>query len=672
MEAHLHSLIAWLAAHPVTALAVIFAAALLESLAVVGTVIPGSTIVFAGGVLVGLKALDPWLAFGVAIVGAIVGDASSYELGRHYRAEIRRIWPLRTHPELLVRGQAYFERNGGRSVFLGRFLGPVRAIVPVVAGMASMSPWHFFAMNALSAIGWSLAHMLPGVLFGASLQVAGAVSSRLALAVALLVAIVWLVAHLIRLTIRYGEHPALRLRNAIVRRARAGRGPVARAVLALTDPSRRESTTLLVSALILVAAAWMFLVIVHGAVIGDPLIDLDRPIYETLQAVRTRYGDLVMITLSELGGSYVMAPVVLVVSIWLAATRRVQTLKYWLAAVAFAAVAVLVLRYALGPLKLAAAYAGVDTQSLPSGDATISMTVFGFLASLLGRGKARWQKGAIAVPATLAILAIAFSRLYLGAYWFSDIVASLALGLAWVALLTIASTTHVREPPLRALPLALVVIATVAIAGSAGVARHRDVDLVRYARPTTMNSMTFDAWQAGSYSSIARVRGELRGEGQEPFSAQWATSRHDAIRVLLAGGWHVPMSWTVKSTLLWLVPSTPVAELPVLPKFHHGEPPALTMVRPIDHDTRAVLRLWQVAEVAGVPGAGAATYASSVPLYVVMATSENLDSVLHLVLYTRTAADYRAPLALLERTLAGEHVRVVTRDGRSAGVRLVW
>lgn len=664
MEAQLHTLIAWLSAHPVTALAVIFAAALLESLALIGAVIPGSTIVFIGGVLVGLKALDPWFAFGAAIFGAIAGDASSYELGRHYRGQIRRAWPLRTHPSLLARGEAYFARNGGRSVFLGRFIGPVRAIVPVIAGMASMRPWHFFSMNVLSAIGWALAHMLPGVLFGASLQVAGAVSSRLALVIALLVIVVWLVAYVIRLVARYGAPLAIWLRDAIVRRARAGRGPVARAVLALTDPARRESTTLLISALLLVGAAWLFLVIVHGAVIGDPMIELDRPIYQTLQSLRTRYGDLVMITVSEFGGAYVMAPVVLVVSIWLLATRRLRTLEYWLAAVGFAAVAVLVLRYSLGPLKLAAAYAGVDTQSLPSGDATISMTVFGYLASLLGRGKTGAQKGMIALPATLAVLAIAFSRLYLGAYWFSDIVASLALGLAWVALLTIASTTHIRERPPHTLPLGLAVIATVAVAGSIGVAQNLDVDLARDARPTTMNSMSFEAWQSGSYASIAASRSEIKGEGEEPFPVQWAAPRSEVIRALVASGWRMPPAWTTKSALLWLVPSTPIEGLPVLPKFHHGEPPALTLVRPIDRETRAVLRLWQVAEVAGMTG--------TVPLFVAMATTEHLDSVLHFVLYTRTARDYRTPLAFLEPALAGKHVRTVRREGIPARVRLVW
>ena len=140
MESHLQSLIAYFSAHPHIALGAVFAAALLEALAVIGTVIPGSSIVFAGGVLIGLGALDPWLTAALAVAGAILGDGISYSLGRHYHEQIRSVWPMKRYPRLFDRGQAYFEKNGGKSVFLGRFLGPVRAIVPVVAGMSNMPP----------------------------------------------------------------------------------------------------------------------------------------------------------------------------------------------------------------------------------------------------------------------------------------------------------------------------------------------------------------------------------------------------------------------------------------------------------------------------------------------------------------------------------------------------
>ena len=140
MESHLHlqSLIAYFSAHPEVALAAVFIASFLESVALIGTVVPGSTIAFVGGVLVGLKALDPWAAGAVAVAGAVLGDGMSYWLGHRYRDSIGSIWPIRNHPEIIIRGQAYFAAHGGKSVFFGRFFGPIRAVVPVIAGMTNM------------------------------------------------------------------------------------------------------------------------------------------------------------------------------------------------------------------------------------------------------------------------------------------------------------------------------------------------------------------------------------------------------------------------------------------------------------------------------------------------------------------------------------------------------
>ena len=138
LEAHLQSLIDFFAFHRELALAAVFIAALAESLALVGTVLPGSTVVFAGGMLIGLKAIDPWAVGVAAVTGAILGDGISYRLGRRYKDAICATWPIRNHPELMARGQAYFAAHGGKSVFLGRFFGPLRAIVPIIAGMSGM------------------------------------------------------------------------------------------------------------------------------------------------------------------------------------------------------------------------------------------------------------------------------------------------------------------------------------------------------------------------------------------------------------------------------------------------------------------------------------------------------------------------------------------------------
>ena len=125
-------------------------------------------------------------------MGAIAGDGMSFWLGGRYKERIVQMWPFSKHPEVLEAGQRFFRKQGAKSVVLARFIGPLRAIVPVVAGMLGMPPVRFYAMNVLSALLWAPAHILPGVVFGASVLLAGAVSFRLVVILALLVCIVWL------------------------------------------------------------------------------------------------------------------------------------------------------------------------------------------------------------------------------------------------------------------------------------------------------------------------------------------------------------------------------------------------------------------------------------------------------------------------------------------------
>lgn len=156
----------WLMANPHWAGVVMFALAAAESLAGVGILVPGITAFFAIGSLIGVDVLNFWSMLICAIAGAIVGDNLSFWLGKHYRDRLWRVWPLSRYPELPVQGQQFFAKHGGKSVIFGRFVGPIRAIVPAVAGMSNMSSTRFFAVNVFSAILWAPLVLIPGMLFG--------------------------------------------------------------------------------------------------------------------------------------------------------------------------------------------------------------------------------------------------------------------------------------------------------------------------------------------------------------------------------------------------------------------------------------------------------------------------------------------------------------------------
>ena len=663
MQSHLQSLIAQLAAHPHAALAAVFAAAALEALAVVGTFIPGSTVVFAGGALVALGALDPWLAAGAAVAGAVLGDGLSYWLGRRYHERIALLWPLRSHPDILARGRAYFAERGGRSVFLGRFLPPVRAIVPVVAGMSDMPARRFFAMNALSAVAWAAAHLVPGMLFGASLGLAGAVSSRLIVLILAVAAFLWLSARVARFVIGYGWPRLRRLRHGIVRAARRRNGLPARIALSLLDPSRKESPALLAGALLLGAAAWLFLGILEDVASGDPLVQADRSVYAILQGLRTGWGDTLMVAVTELGGAAVTFAVVAAGAAALAITRRWRTLAYWLSGAGFAEVLVQLLKLTLGRHRpVEALYNGNEAFSFPSGHATMSIVVYGFLAFLLARGRPPATRIIVSVTTAAAIAAIAFSRLYLGAHWFSDVAAGMSLGLAWVALLAIAYTHHVREERLPAAWLLGGGAAALIAIGVPYTASHLSSDLERYAYRAKVRVLSAAGWRAEGWRRLPAYRAELAGEREEPLSVQWAGTGEAIAASLAREGWKRPPPWRSKAALLWLVPSTTIGELPVLPKLDRGEPPRLTFIRRVDARTRYVLRLW--------PARYALADGDPAPLWVGMATVEHLRNFAGLSL-AGTAPDFDAPLRVLDAGAGADGVAVAMRGTSDRSVVLL-
>ena len=157
-------LIAFVSAHPELAYLTVFLAALLEAVPVVGSVIPGSTIIFALSALIPGGELRLEWVLAVAVAGALLGDGSAFWIGHRAQREILSSWPLSNYPNVVAQSEAFFHRWGALAVFFARFVPPIRAFVPITAGALGMSPPRFFAVNIPAVLLWAPAHVLPGVL----------------------------------------------------------------------------------------------------------------------------------------------------------------------------------------------------------------------------------------------------------------------------------------------------------------------------------------------------------------------------------------------------------------------------------------------------------------------------------------------------------------------------
>jgi undecaprenyl-diphosphatase len=174
MEGWVDAVIGFITAHAAWAGPVMFVVCFGESLAFLSLLFPGTSILIAAGTLVPSGTLSVWPLLFWSMAGAVLGDGVSYWIGKRFGWAIARVWPFRNRPELLQRGVDFFEKHGGKSVFIGRFFGPVRAIIPLAAGLMRMPTGRFWIANVTSAIVWAPAVLFPGALVGfAAGRVAG-------------------------------------------------------------------------------------------------------------------------------------------------------------------------------------------------------------------------------------------------------------------------------------------------------------------------------------------------------------------------------------------------------------------------------------------------------------------------------------------------------------------
>jgi membrane protein DedA with SNARE-associated domain len=159
-------LLDFVVAHRDWAVAVMFITAFGESFAFLSLLFPGTTLLIAAGALIKAGTL-PYAPLMIgAIVGAVAGDIVSYWLGRRFGGALARVWPFTRNPSLLPNGIRFFERHGGKSVFIGRFFGPIRAVIPLTAGIMCMPPVRFYTATVASALVWAPMLLLAGDLIG--------------------------------------------------------------------------------------------------------------------------------------------------------------------------------------------------------------------------------------------------------------------------------------------------------------------------------------------------------------------------------------------------------------------------------------------------------------------------------------------------------------------------
>ncbi len=422
---------------------IVFTLVGLESL---GIPLPGETALVTAAAYAALGHLSIFLVIAAAAAGAIVGDNGGYWIGKKGgRAFVLRYGKkLHLNESHLATAEKFFVRHGGKTVFIGRFIALLRSWAAVLAGMASMPYWEFTAYNASGGIVWAAIFGTLGYLFGRSLptleRYVGQASLALVLLAALTVLLIlgarWLKANrdfvadrLFRIQRRifdstgltrvHKKHPGIWTFFA----DRFARGEYL-------------GLHLTIGLLISVAGLWLFAGVTEDVIHHDPLTAFDVAVLRLLRDHATNLGDRIFSAITLLGSPLAMAVLGVVVAAVLAIKRQWILLAGWFAAFAGAGILTAALKTVIRrPRPFGAeVFLHGESFSFPSGHALGSLIGYGMLAYLLIRMVDRQRTKTLIVGAALAlVLAIGFSRLYLGVHYFSDIVAGYAAGVLWLS-----------------------------------------------------------------------------------------------------------------------------------------------------------------------------------------------------------------------------------------------
>jgi membrane protein DedA with SNARE-associated domain/membrane-associated phospholipid phosphatase len=661
MEYLLQDLTDWIAMHPHAFSVAVFFIAMTESLVVLGLLIPGAALLFGAGALMATGTLPIAPIMLSTIAGAIVGDLISFLLGHHYHQRLRVIWPFRRYPVLVNRGVDFFVRHGGKSVFMARFIGPLRPIVPAIAGMMNMTTVRFLLVDVIASILWAPVYILPGMVFGASLGLAAEVAGRLVVLLVVFAAFAWFSVWLIGSLIRLLQPHAGAMLEKVLERSRKHPliSPLAGSLL---DPNHPEARGLAILSALFFITLWLLLLISRQVLHGQFLEGIDSYIFHSLGNLRTPWVDHAMVFITQFGNQTLLAFVLAGGCAWLFWKRYTKAAWHWLAAYFCAGLLTWALKNTLETARPVAFYGGY---SFPSAHTSMSLVVYGFLALMVARELPLQRRWLPYFTAGLLVVLIAFSRIYLGVHWFSDILAGLSLGVFWVALIGIAYDRH-PAPSLPVKPLLAVTTAFLIFTGSWQTTRQFTQELEHYAPRIQIHRITLSTWLASGWEELPTYRADLEGKNEQPMNFQWAGSLESLQAILEKQGWHSAPALSPLGAMGWLAPEPDIRTLPILPQVNNGQHQELLLVSPqLQTDDRlVVLRLWP---------SNMEILDSNTPVWTGSVVYLYLEQDLPLVAYLRTTADFETPPKhLMEALNQAENIGLTQRTRKTVNKQIQW
>lgn len=594
---------------------IIAAASMFEAYFITGVIVPGTLVVEAGGILVQRGLLDFFDLVWFVAIGSVLGGEASYWTGRLAKSKLHsqgRLMQSRAYG----RARALFERHGGLALVLGRFLGPIAGLVPLVGALAGINRRSFVIWNLIGSVPYALIHVAFGYAIGGAIGLFSSTMERYAVLGAILVLVLvviwWLLLRLFRLL-----PLVLTVAEAVVLSVAAW-PPLARFLAAhpritlfLSRRFDRSHFGGLPLTCLTVAFAYVLLIWVDVTldfVFAAPFFAIDQ----NVAALAHLFWSPVLLRLSAhvtaLGDSRVIVALFIAACVWLAAERRWSLMSGLAVAVVGNVVMVAALKLIFARPRPELGYFVETTGSFPSGHAAISIAFYGSVAYALFRSGRLSHVAAILLASLLGFV-IGTSRLLLIEHYLSDVLNGWLVGLLWLMVgVTVAEwrLLQTRPGPLPPRPRAqragLLLCAALLIGGAGW--RVVSYDKARLVHANLQADHVLAAPDALLSDPQFHPDAEtLAGAQAAPINVILVAATDTAIQqTLTQAGWSVALAPT-PGRLIDLAYATvrdqASADTMVLPLFWSGMPNDFAMISGASDGAPMLARIWRTQFVTG-------------------------------------------------------------------------
>jgi undecaprenyl-diphosphatase len=573
----LQTFLSFLQNHLWLAYASIFLIAMSESLALVGLIIPGAVLMFAIGTLITTDYLEFYTTVIWATLGAVSGDGLSYWLGARYKQQLQNLWPLSRYPGILDKGMNFFKAHGGKSVLFGRFVGPLRPIIPAIAGMFGMPRRQFLLINVLSGIAWAPLYLLPGMAFGLSLELAGEVAGKLVIWIVMILIsillVIWLMRHVYSFTLRHTEQWVEQLLHWSHRHPTTGQIPAA-----LLEPLQSETRSLAWLALIFFFTVIVLTVVAESAQAFTIVSELEHLIISLPSFIRTPVADTLFSLFLYLGHPTALSIFALCISLWLAVQKRWLLTLHLLLSWLLPAITIVIMNLVLQK--------SMSLLANTPGSLLLTSSLYTFVALLFGKEIRQARRPAFYTMIAVILFMILLAQLYWQYIGFVKACIEMLSGIAWATLMSIAYRRHLKHPVTH-YKAAIFFVLALFVAWS----MRQPVPFNHDEMTASQSVWTLQEWQSELWQQLPRVRADLLQTHHYPFNIQWAGNKKAISQQLASLGWQPSPEVSWRSVIKSLKPSPQDMELPVLPHVHHGQYESWRWIK-FKNGRLYVIRLW--------------------------------------------------------------------------------